>query len=214
MSSKAYLRPDSSERMKLQWKDPAWREKQLRGFREAVAQGALSRGKSEVMKRLWSDPAKRETRIKNVRLALNNGGREKMRATMLTLQADPDFEAKRARMAARAKRGFDVPPHLRAEYEALRKSKRLSAQEAGRVLGLLKDCRLFAPEHFFDDSPAPRGRPIKYRVKHLKVGQSVFFPGVPARKLRAAIRRYRPMKFETRTLRKGGIEQTKLTRIK
>lgn len=35
------------------------------------------------------------------------------------------------------KRGFDVPDHLRAEYEFLRKTKVLTAREAGEVLGLV-----------------------------------------------------------------------------
>jgi hypothetical protein len=205
-------RAAASVRLKGHWADPAWREKQRRGIRESAARGTYSRWKSEIMTRIWADPSKRESRVESVRQALDGGGREKIRATILALKAKPEFEAKRALMAARAKRGFDVPPHLRAEYKALRLSKRLSAQEAGQVLGLIKN-RLFGPDHFFDDLPAPRGRPIKYRVKHLKVGQSVFFPGVPARKLRSSIRRYRPMKFETRTIRKGGIMQTKVRRI-
>jgi hypothetical protein len=206
-------RAAASVRLKEHWADPAWREKQRRGIRESAARGNYSRWKSEMMTRIWADPSKRESRIESVRQALNGGGRRKIRANFLALKAKPEFEAKRARLAARAKRGFDVPPHLREEYKVLRLSKRLSAQEAGRVLGLINNRKPFAPAHFFDDSPAPRGRPIKYRVKHLKVGQSVFFPGVPARKLRASIRRYRPMKFETRTVIKGGVKHTKVSRI-
>ena len=41
-------------------------------------------------------------------------------------------------LTARKRRGFDVPLHLWSEYTRLRKSKKLSAREAGEVLGLVR----------------------------------------------------------------------------
>lgn len=71
----------------------------------------------------------------------------------------------------------------------------------------------FGPDHFHD-LPEPKGRKPKYRVRHLAVGQTAYFPGVTGKRVGDSIRQCAPMKFECKTVVKRGIKQAKITRIK
>lgn len=68
------------------------------------------------------------------------------------------------------------------------------------------------PEHFFD-TPAPKGRPPKYPVRNLAVGETTYFPGVSAYRVAASIRQHKPLKFECTTIVKAGMVHAKVTRI-
>lgn len=150
-------RTAAGERLRQMWKDPEWRAKRLAGIKEASARGKGNAAKSEANKRLWADPAKRKARLEAIQRALTErGNSEKFRENFIRLKADPAFEKKRARkckekqkdmalrmkvngiITARKRRGFDVPQHLWRDYQMLRKSKKLSAREAGEVLGLVR----------------------------------------------------------------------------
>ncbi len=150
-------RAAAAERLRQMWKDPEWRAKRLAGVKAASERGKGNAAKSEANKRLWADPAKRRARLEAIQRALTErGNSEKFRAIFLKLKADPAFEEKRARkckekqkdmalrmkvngiITARKRRGFDVPQHLWPQYRWLRKSKKLSAREAGEALGLVR----------------------------------------------------------------------------
>lgn len=148
-------RAASGERLKKLWQDPEWRAKRLAGLRRAAERGVQSKKNSENMKRQWADPVKRRNRLKAMAEAMEVN-RPMHREVMLRNKADPAFEEKRARkvkehqtrnplkmkvsalLIARKRRGFDVPPHLQEDYRRLRYQKKLSAREAGVILGLVR----------------------------------------------------------------------------
>ena len=157
MSMTPEQRAAAGERLRQQWKDPEWRAKRRAGVKAAAERGRGNAAKSEANKRLWADPVKRRARLEAIQRALiERGNSEKFRENFIRLKADPAFEDKRARKAkekqkgmamrlkanaiitARKRRGFDVPQRLWAEYQWLRKSKKMSAREAGQVLGLVR----------------------------------------------------------------------------
>jgi hypothetical protein len=63
--------------------------------------------------------------------------------------------------------------------------------------------------------PAPRapGRPPKYPLRSLAVGESVFIPGTTHRKINQVRPCYRPMKFKCRSVVSGGIPGVRVWRI-
>ena len=157
MSMSPEQRAAAAERLRQQWKDPEWRAKRRAGIRAAAERGKGNAAKSEANRRMWADPAKRKARMEAIqRACVERGNSEKFREIFVKLKADPAFEEKRARkckekqkqmalrmkvngmLVARKRRGFDVPQHLWPEYRWLRKAKKLSAREAGQVLGLVR----------------------------------------------------------------------------
>lgn len=150
-------RAAAGERLRQMWKDPEFQAKRRAGIKAASERGVGNQAKSEANRRLWADPVKRKARMEAIQRALiERGNHEKLRDNFIKLKADPAFEEKRARkcrekqkemtvrmkvnaiITARKRRGFDVPHHLWPEYQRLRKSKKLSAREAGEVLGLVR----------------------------------------------------------------------------
>jgi len=71
---------------------------------------------------------------------------------------------------------------------------------------------MMMPAHFFDEN-AKRGRPCKYEVRHLAVGESAYFPEADSRKVGNAVRNKKPMRFRCRRIWKDGLPQIKVTRI-
>lgn len=57
------------------------------------------------------------------------------------------------------------------------------------------------------------GRPPKYPLRTLDVGESIFIPGATQKKINKVRKVYVPMKFRCRTLVKGGMEGTRVWRI-
>lgn len=66
------------------------------------------------------------------------------------------------------------------------------------------------PEHFYE--PSHGGRPPKYPVRHLAVGESAYFTDTTHRKVANSLRQLRPMAFAFKTVMKGGLVQIKVTR--
>lgn len=157
MSMPPEQRAAARERLRQMWKDPEWRAKRRAGLKAASERGNGNAAKSEANRRMWADPLKRKARLEAIQRALTErGNSEKFRAVLMRLKADPAFEKKRASkvkekqkdmalrmkvngiLTARKRRGFDVPHQLWPEYQRLRKTKKLTAREAGQVLGLVR----------------------------------------------------------------------------
>lgn len=58
-----------------------------------------------------------------------------------------------------------------------------------------------------------RGRPVKYPIAYLNVGESLFFPGVTAHKMRSTFRAYQTLEFERKAARRDGIRGVLVTRV-
>lgn len=61
--------------------------------------------------------------------------------------------------------------------------------------------------------PRRAGRPAKYPLRTLDVGDTVFIPGVTQAKINKVRKVYKPMKFKCRQVVSGGIEGTRVWRI-
>lgn len=59
----------------------------------------------------------------------------------------------------------------------------------------------------------PLGRPVKYPLGILDVGESLFLSGVTHRLINNVRRIHRPKRFKVRTLVKGGIQGVRVWRI-
>lgn len=57
------------------------------------------------------------------------------------------------------------------------------------------------------------GRPPKYPLRELAIGESVFFPGSETELVGKRARTYKPLKFKCRTVVSGGIKGTRVWRI-
>jgi hypothetical protein len=51
----------------------------------------------------------------------------------------------------------------------------------------------------------PLGRPVKYPIGFLAVGESIFLPGVTHRQINNCRPPHRPKKFKVRTVVRGGL---------
>lgn len=58
-----------------------------------------------------------------------------------------------------------------------------------------------------------RGRPVKYPIAYLRVGESLFFPGVTAHKMRSTFRAYQALEFERKAARRKGVRGVLVTRV-
>lgn len=67
----------------------------------------------------------------------------------------------------------------------------------------------------WQDYPDNRGvgRPPKYPVKALRVGESMFFPEAKTDLVGKAARNHKPLRFKCRTVVSGGIKGTRVWRI-
>lgn len=64
----------------------------------------------------------------------------------------------------------------------------------------------------FPDNRGP-GRPPKYPVKTLAVGETMFFAGVSSKKIGKCVRKHKPLRFKCRSVVKGGIQGVRVERI-
>jgi hypothetical protein len=58
-----------------------------------------------------------------------------------------------------------------------------------------------------------RGRPPLYPIGILKIGESLFFPGVTAHKLRNVFRHHQQMEFERQNVTRDGLQGLLVTRV-
>lgn len=58
-----------------------------------------------------------------------------------------------------------------------------------------------------------RGRPVKYPIAYLRVGESLFFPGVTAHQMRSTFRVYQNLEFERETTTRDGVAGVLVTRV-
>lgn len=59
----------------------------------------------------------------------------------------------------------------------------------------------------------PRGRPVKYPIGYLRVGESIFFPGVTHRQINNCRPIHRPKRFKVRTKVWNGVVGVRVWRI-
>lgn len=63
------------------------------------------------------------------------------------------------------------------------------------------------------DFAPPLGRPVKYPIGFLNVGESLFFPGVTHRHINSVRRVHRPRKFRVRTVIESGLKGVRVWRV-
>lgn len=57
------------------------------------------------------------------------------------------------------------------------------------------------------------GRPPKYPLRQMNLGDSILIPGVTQKKINKVRKVYAPMKFRIRTVMAGGIKSARVERI-
>jgi hypothetical protein len=147
-------RAASAERMRKNWENPEWREKIRAGAKRSTQQrmqdpeqkARLTVGlRSNEMKRLarlrtvlnekYSDPAERE-KLRQRMIALQKAGVINPKKHRITKEHWAKLVAGQKRSQDR-RRGFSVPKHLWDEYSFLVNSKKLTAIQAGIMLGII-----------------------------------------------------------------------------
>ena len=63
----------------------------------------------------------------------------------------------------------------------------------------------------FPDNRGP-GKAPKYPLRKLAIGETIFLPGATTHLVGKAARNKKPMRFRCKTIVKGGIKGTKVTR--
>lgn len=57
------------------------------------------------------------------------------------------------------------------------------------------------------------GRPPKYPLRQMNLGDSILIPGVTQKKINKVRKVYAPMKFRIRTVMTGGVKSARVERI-
>lgn len=125
-----------AESFRQRWADPAKREKILTelayarcspSFRENNRTPERRKARSDLMRRLNADPAVKRRKSEALKEFWSSPD-----------PARDEWLSRRNSKANDTRRGFTIPKEKRAEYQFLRRSKKFGAQEAGRILGLVK----------------------------------------------------------------------------
>lgn len=136
--------------------DSAFTAKRMTGFLKARAQiinDPVRRQKQLAHMRKMNERSRAATRLSNYKRYEDPAERKKASEIMKQNRKDPVFNAKRRAAGFTAKgrhgisaavkrtwnkrRGFKVPASLRQDYRLLTQTKRYSAAEAGKILGLI-----------------------------------------------------------------------------
>lgn len=59
----------------------------------------------------------------------------------------------------------------------------------------------------------PNGRPVKYPIGHLKIGESIFLPGVTTRQISGVKRNHHPKLFDVCAVEENGARGVRVTRV-
>ena len=64
----------------------------------------------------------------------------------------------------------------------------------------------------YADNRGP-GRPAKWPLRRMDVGESIFIPGVNANRVCKRLSNFKPLRFKTRTVVSGGVMGARVWRI-